>query len=38
MGEEKSLENPQIPKKTLAPKRLKNPHFRGEIPIEETRI
>ena len=37
MGEEKSLENPQIPKKKLSPlKDLKNPHFRGEIPIVET--
>jgi len=27
MGEEKSLENPQIPKKTLAPKRLKKSPF-----------
>ena len=36
MGEEKSLENPQIPKKILPLKDLKNPHFRGKIPIVET--
>ena len=36
MGEEKSLENPQIPKKKLSPlKDLKNSHFRGEIPTVE---
>ena len=36
MGEEKSLENPQIHKKISPLKDPKNPHFRGEIPIVET--